>query len=706
MKRRLLLAVVLLLSALGLRAQTRQWTVSDGLPTNEVRQIVELPNGQMLVGCEGLYCLTVGETFVPIAYDRTQAVSLTHFATRYGHLWQGDSLLWLHDLYRIYLFDARTRSFRTDAAERMNAPGIKDFAAGKSGIDQISDALWPVIDKLGLRNKCMTVTKDRQGGLWIGTWENGVIYKSPRRMMPQTMHNDSLMWLARGAYGSKRQMPQLPYRRLNFTCDLPDGRILIGHDMNRLDYYLAEKDEIQPIDLPQLSGYRNIVGVCPIDRQWTLLYSQNGITLFNTVADTLAPFPADRTIKPYTDKYNCVIRDRKGNIWAGTQNGLFVVTPSYSCRRIEGLANQCIRSLVFDAEGHVWAGTSCGISRITPAVVNYTADDGIPPVSMMERAACLTRDGRLVFVHGTQCTAFRPEWLSDLAMPLPVQLLSVSINGMNHTFVNGTDISLSYDENYLTLQFSTLDYAHTNPSRYRYRLSPLEKEWNEGTSYHGFTTAAYTALPHGRYVFEMQAATADGGWTSVTCQTFVIHPPLWLTWWAKTIYAIIALTILIVLVTLYLKWKRRQLERENDERVNRLFEQRAEARHQFAENTHINPQKIGVNSEEEAFMAQLLKVIETHLSDSEYGVDQMAQDVAMSRSKLYDKMRNMLGISPADFIRNVRLKRSAELLTGTSLPITDIAERVGFATARNYSQQFKKMFGVLPSEYRSQGQTL
>ena len=105
-------------------------------------------------------------------------------------------------------------------------------------------------------------------------------------------------------------------------------------------------------------------------------------------------------------------------------------------------------------------------------------------------------------------------------------------------------------------------------------------------------------------------------------------------------------------------------------------------------------------------MAQLLKVIETHLSDSEYGVDQMAQDVAMSRSKLYDKMRNMLGISPADFIRNVRLKRSAELLTGTSLPITDIAERVGFATARNYSQQFKKMFGVLPSEYRSQGQTL
>ena len=60
----------------------------------------------------------------------------------------------------------------------------------------------------------------------------------------------------------------------------------------------------------------------------------------------------------------------------------------------------------------------------------------------------------------------------------------------------------------------------------------------------------------------------------------------------------------------------------------------------------------------------------------------------------------MLGITPTDFIRNVRLKRAAQLLANTQLPINEIADRVGFITARNFSTQFKKMYGVTPSEYR------
>lgn len=307
----------------------------------------------------------------------------------------------------------------------------------------------------------------------------------------------------------------------------------------------------------------------------------------------------------------------------------------------------------------------------------------------------------LVFVHGSRCTVFRPEWLLGVSESMPVQLLTVFVGGKERTFTNHSSVVLQYDENYLTLQFSSLDYAHATTTRYRYRLTPLETEWRECAEEHGYATVTYTALPHGKYTFEVQAATPDSKWTDNTRQTFIISPPYWFTWWAKLIYCIIAISILIILIRIYLNKKRCQLERENDNRVHRLFEQREKARHQFAENTNIAPEKIGVNPEEESLVAELLKAIEAHLADSEYGVDQMATDIAMSRSKLYDKMRNMLGISPADFIRNVRLKRAALLLTDTTLTISEIAERVGFATARNFSQQFKKMFGVLPSEYRS-----
>lgn len=121
--------------------------------------------------------------------------------------------------------------------------------------------------------------------------------------------------------------------------------------------------------------------------------------------------------------------------------------------------------------------------------------------------------------------------------------------------------------------------------------------------------------------------------------------------------------------------------RENDSRVNQLFEMREEARHQFAASTNVDPKKIGLNPEEEVLVAKLLKAIEAHIADEDYGVEQLAIDVALSRTSLYVKLRNMLGISPADFIRNVRLKRAAQLLTvNPNLSINEVSIRVGFST--------------------------
>ena len=156
----------------------------------------------------------------------------------------------------------------------------------------------------------------------------------------------------------------------------------------------------------------------------------------------------------------------------------------------------------------------------------------------------------------------------------------------------------------------------------------------------------------------------------------------------------------IRLLLLYLRRKRVKLERENEDKVNRLFELREEARHQFAVSANIAPGKITVNQEEEKLVELLLQAIEAHIGDEEYNADMLAHDVAMSRTSLYKKLHTMLGITPTDFIRNVRLKRAVQLLSDTSLTISEIAVRVGFATPRNFSTQFKKMFGVLPSEYR------
>jgi transcriptional regulator GlxA family with amidase domain len=66
-------------------------------------------------------------------------------------------------------------------------------------------------------------------------------------------------------------------------------------------------------------------------------------------------------------------------------------------------------------------------------------------------------------------------------------------------------------------------------------------------------------------------------------------------------------------------------------------------------------------------------------------------------------MQEQLGNKPNDFVRNVRLKRAAQLLAETDLPVNQISLMVGFQTPRYFSQCFRQMFGITPRQYRGEG---
>ncbi len=693
MRRKLLLLLWCLLVCVNHISGQRHWTVVDGLPTGEVQQIVELPNGQMLVNCEGVFCISNGRSFDVVPCDQSRAYQLSRYTNGYGLLREGDSVLWLHDFYRIFCFDARQRLFINDTGNRLNDELLKSILSDKASTPQPTLSQRSIIDSLHIGDITLAIN-DRQGGLWIGTRSNGIFYQPPHRAKPE-IHtgDDPLIGMARSASLRKGQT--------TFVFELPDGRQLRCDSLCRLGYYLPEQQTTISLNdkLPALNKYRHMVGACPLDKDWVAIYTQNGIFMLNTKTDTLASFPHANEIERYSSKYNCMLKDHKGMLWIGTQDGLFVANPSKTAiTRVSGLSNNCIRSLILDDKGHVWAGTSYGVSRITPTVVNMGTDDGLPATSMMDRAACLTEDGRLVFAAGGgMAVAFRPDELIGSEKPLPVVLTRMEING---EYVQRLPHSLSHTQNYLTFQFSTLNYATPSHDRYRYRLGGLEQEWNSCNDGSGLCIASYKALPPGNYTFEVQAATALGEWGPVTKLEFVICQPWWFTWWAKMLYCCLVLSIAGRLIALYLKKKKAKMEYENDQRVNRLFELREEARHQFAESANIAPEKITINAEEEKMVSQMLKAIEAHIDDEQYNADQLARDIAMSRASLYKKMQTILGITPTDFIRNVRLKRAAQLLADTQLSINEIADRVGFVTARNFSSQFKKMFGVTPSEYR------
>ena len=87
------------------------------------------------------------------------------------------------------------------------------------------------------------------------------------------------------------------------------------------------------------------------------------------------------------------------------------------------------------------------------------------------------------------------------------------------------------------------------------------------------------------------------------------------------------------------------------------------------------------------------------MDNSEYSVDELSDDMAMSRATLFSKMRSVIGMSPTDFIRNTRLKRAAQLITEGRLSVTEIAYSVGYSSPGHFTKSFKKEFGVLPTQY-------
>ncbi len=104
---------------------------------------------------------------------------------------------------------------------------------------------------------------------------------------------------------------------------------------------------------------------------------------------------------------------------------------------------------------------------------------------------------------------------------------------------------------------------------------------------------------------------------------------------------------------------------------------------------------------DEALMERMMKIINKHIDDKSLNVEKLSQEVGVSRAHLHRKMKDMIGMTPSDFIRTIRLRRACELLRKGDIEVTQVAYTLGFTSQPHFSSVFKKFVGVSPSEYRA-----
>ena len=113
----------------------------------------------------------------------------------------------------------------------------------------------------------------------------------------------------------------------------------------------------------------------------------------------------------------------------------------------------------------------------------------------------------------------------------------------------------------------------------------------------------------------------------------------------------------------------------------------------------LSPQQVDANPVDRQFLARLNEIIEHHMEDENLGVDLLADKIGMSQSVLYKKLKALTDMSVNDFSKSIRLKRAAQLLKQKQYTVYEIGYMVGFADRKYFAREFKKQFGLTPSEY-------
>lgn len=136
--------------------------------------------------------------------------------------------------------------------------------------------------------------------------------------------------------------------------------------------------------------------------------------------------------------------------------------------------------------------------------------------------------------------------------------------------------------------------------------------------------------------------------------------------------------------------------------IGNLIGNRERLRNRFSNEKQVDEQmvKIEKRSNDEILIEKIMRTINEHLDDPMLNVEMLAANAGMSRVHMHRKLKELTNQSARDFIRNIRLKQAAALLSEKKLTISEIAYTTGFSSISHFSSSFKDLYGISPTEYR------
>lgn len=267
-------------------------------------------------------------------------------------------------------------------------------------------------------------------------------------------------------------------------------------------------------------------------------------------------------------------------------------------------------------------------------------------------------------------------------------------------------LTLQPHERNIKLHFAAIDYQAPERISYAFRLLTASQRDTTQWNYIG-TNRSVTLLnlEPGTYRLEVRSTNADGVWMdNQRVLTLIVKPTFWEAWYGKLLMVLLiaGFVAAIIYTLLYIRRIKRQ-HRETLEKYLSLIEVRGERSQVSGERSEVSGEESQVSGESlDPMLQRVMQFVEENIANSDVNVGDMASAAAVSRSGLQRKVKQAMGITPQDLLREARIKRACQLLRQTDKTVAEVAYACGFSDPKYFSRSFKQSTGLSPTEYKTQ----
>lgn len=394
------------------------------------------------------------------------------------------------------------------------------------------------------------------------------------------------------------------------------------------------------------------------------------------------------------DIFTSIAVTADGTLWASTKHGDVCRYADGTFERYDlasGSPGNIIRQIETNGTGHLWVLSDQWVKEVNPRLGSartICADDPLVDVGYFYHITPSSSGSVILSGAGAVCTIASSDKLDrerDAGSHATVSAVAFD-DSVHIVCSNEHSVVIPSETSSVSLRLTSLLHAYAANVTYAYRLNRDGARWTYLP--HGVNIATLGDLPYGSTSLLIKSTDQYGCWGDEVSEIVICRTrPWWTAWWAIGFFVVV---VCALLYGLYLLGSRihmlRMLQKKRKEITLTEIE--------------LRPEELSAAKIDQTFLQQAVSVIERNLSDCDYSITQFGADLCMSRMNLYRRIQSLTGLSPSEFIRDIRLKKAAQIVkSNPAAPVNEVAAKVGFSTPSYFTKCFKQKFGVLPSKF-------